>query len=110
MEEIGNMRGTQPIITGFEDGKRGLRAKMCRGLLETGEGSELVANKENGSQSNNCKEDHSANSLNWQGNGLAPKVSGFPQSNPFQYSCLKNPMVRGPYGLQSIGWQIVGQD
>lgn len=64
MEEVGNMRGTQPIITGFEDGERGLRAKMCRGLLETVEGSELVANKEKGSQSNNCKEDNSANSLN----------------------------------------------
>ena len=37
---------------------------MCRGLLETGGDSELVANKEKGSQSNNCKEDNSANSLN----------------------------------------------
>ena len=42
----------------------GQKAKMCRGLLETGGDCELVANKEKGSQSNNCKEDNSANSLN----------------------------------------------
>ena len=37
MEETENMRGTQLIITSFEDGERGLRAKMCKGLLETSE-------------------------------------------------------------------------
>ena len=64
MEEIENIRGTQPIITGFKDRESGQKAKTCRGLLETGEDSELVANKEKGSQSNNCKEDNSAKSLN----------------------------------------------
>ena len=31
-------------------------------------------------------------------------------ANPFQYSCLENPMDRGACGLQSMGSQRVGQD
>ena len=30
--------------------------------------------------------------------------------NPLQYSCLENPMDRGPCGLQSMGSQRVGHD
>ena len=30
--------------------------------------------------------------------------------NPLQYSCLENPMDRGPGGLQSIGTQRAGHD
>ena len=30
--------------------------------------------------------------------------------NPLQYSCLQNPMVEEPDGLQSIGPQRVGHD
>ena len=37
------------------------------------------------------------------GSGRSPKENG----NPFQYSCLKNPMDRAG-GLQSMGWQSAG--
>ena len=33
------------------------------------------------------------------------RSSGEGNGNPFQYSCLENPMDRKPDGLQSIGWQ-----
>ena len=37
--------------------------------------------------------------------GLIPGSGGSPREgngNPFQYSCLGNPMVRGPDGLHSV--------
>ena len=36
------------------------------------------------------------------GSGRSP---GGGNGNPLQYSCLQNPMDRGPWGLQSIGSQ-----
>ena len=41
------------------------------------------------------------------GSGRSP---GEGNDNPLQYSCLENPMDRGPGGLQSIGSQRVGHD
>ena len=32
------------------------------------------------------------------------KIPGEGNGNLFQYSCLENPMDRGPGGLQSMGW------
>ena len=40
--------------------------------------------------------------------GLTPgsgRSHGEGNGNLFQYSCLENPMDRGPGGLQSMGWQ-----
>ena len=45
--------------------------------------------------------------------GLTPGSGRSPRGgngNPFQYSCLENPMDRGPGGLQSMGLQRVGRD
>ena len=39
------------------------------------------------------------------GSGKSP---GEGNGNPLQYSCLGNPMDRGPGGLQSMGSQRVG--
>ena len=39
------------------------------------------------------------------GSGRSP---GGEQGNPLQHSCLENPMGRGAWGLQSIGWPRVG--
>ena len=42
---------------------------------------------------------------------LIPGLGGSPgggNSNPLQYSCLGNPMNRGPCGLWTIEWQRVG--
>ena len=41
------------------------------------------------------------------GSGRSP---GEGKGNPLQYSCLENPMDRGPVGLQSTGSQRVGHD
>ena len=41
------------------------------------------------------------------GSGRSP---GGRNGNPFQYSCLKNPMGRGACGLQSMGSQRFGHD
>ena len=41
------------------------------------------------------------------GSGRSP---GEGNGNPFQYSCLENPMDRGAGGLQSTGSQRVGHD
>ena len=41
------------------------------------------------------------------GSGRSP---GGGHGNPFQFSCLKNPMDRGPGRLQSIGLQRVRHD
>ena len=43
--------------------------------------------------------------------GLIPRLERFPgggYGNPLQYSCLENPMVRGSWGLESMGFQRVG--
>ena len=45
--------------------------------------------------------------------GLGPgsgRSSREGNGNTFQYSCLENPMDRGPGGLQSMGLQRVGRD
>ena len=39
------------------------------------------------------------------GSGRSP---GEGNGNPLQYSCLENPMVRGSWGLESMGFQRVG--
>ena len=42
--------------------------------------------------------------------GLIPGLGTSPEEgngNPLQYSCLGNPMVREPGGLQSLGFQRV---
>ena len=42
--------------------------------------------------------------------GLIPGLGGFPgegNGNPFQYSCLENPMEEEPGGLWSLGSQRV---
>ena len=36
---------------------------------------------------------------------FSSRSPGVGSGNPFQYSCLENPMDRGPSGLQSIGSQ-----
>ena len=41
------------------------------------------------------------------GSGRSP---GGGHGNPLQYSCLENPMDRGPGGLSSIGLQRLGHD
>ena len=41
------------------------------------------------------------------GSGRSP---GEGYGNSLQYSCLENPMDRGPDGLQSMGLQRVGDD
>ena len=38
------------------------------------------------------------------------RSTGEGHGNPFQYSCLENPMDRGAWGLQSIGLQRVEHD
>ena len=43
--------------------------------------------------------------------GSIPRLGGSPEGgngNPLQYSCLGNPMYRGPGGLQSTGLQPKG--
>ena len=45
--------------------------------------------------------------------GLIPRSGRFPgrgHGNPFQYSCLENPMDSGAWQLQSTGSQRVGHD
>ena len=45
--------------------------------------------------------------------GLIPGWGGSPREghgNPLQYSCLENPIDRGPGGLQSMGSQRVGRN
>ena len=42
--------------------------------------------------------------------GAGGLVSGGGHGNPFQYSCLQNPMQEEFGGLQSIGSQRVGHD
>ena len=45
--------------------------------------------------------------------GLIPGLERSPgggHGNPLQYSCLENPMDRGPGGLQSTGLQRVGHN
>ena len=45
--------------------------------------------------------------------GFISGLGGFPgggNDNPFQCSCLKNPMDGGPGGLQSMGLQRVGHN
>ena len=51
-----------------------------------------------------CNAEHPGSVL---GSGRSP---GEGNGNPLQYSCLKNPMDRGPGGLQSMGSQRVGHD
>ena len=41
------------------------------------------------------------------GSGRSP---GEENGNPLQYFCLDNPMDKGAWGLQSIGWQRVRHD
>ena len=54
------------------------------------------------------KEDKTGELGSIPGLGRSP---GEGNGNPFQYSCLENPMDRGePGGLQSMGSQRVGQD
>ena len=38
------------------------------------------------------------------------RSSGIGHGNPFQYSCVENPMHRGPGGLQFIGSKKVRHD
>ena len=46
--------------------------------------------------------------------GLIPRLGGSPgggHGNPFQYSCLENPMDRGDWrAIQSMGLQRVGHN
>ena len=54
-----------------------------------------------------------ANAGNAGDAGLIPasgRTPGRGKGNPFQYSCLENPMDRGAYGLQSIRSKRVGHD
>ena len=55
----------------------------------------------------------SANAGDIKDIGSIPGLERFPgggHGNPFQYSCLENPMDRGACGLQSMGLQRVRHD
>ena len=43
--------------------------------------------------------------INWHHKSQSGRSPGGGHSNPLQYSCLENPMDRGPGGLQSMGSQ-----
>ena len=54
-----------------------------------------------------------ANAGDVRDKGLIPGLGRSPgagHGNPLQYSCLENPMDRGPGRLQSMGSQRVGHD
>ena len=54
-----------------------------------------------------------ANAGDTRDTGLIPGLGRSPgggHGNPFQYSCLENPMDRGAWQLQSIGSQTVRND
>ena len=54
-----------------------------------------------------------ANAENARDAGLIPELGRFPEAgngNPLQYSCLENPMDRGPSGLQSLESERVEHD
>lgn len=57
------MRGTQPIIAGFEDGGREPFAKEHRQPLKAN-GPQLIARRKQGALSYNHREMNSANNLN----------------------------------------------
>ena len=52
-----------------------------------------------------CRRHRNTSSI--PGSGRSP---GGGHGNPFQYSCLENPMDRGPWQAQSRGSQKVGHD
>ena len=55
----------------------------------------------------------SANAGDVRDMGSVPGLGRSPgggHGNPLQYSCLENPMVIEPGGLQSVGSQRVGHD
>ena len=54
--------------------------------------------------------DPSANAGDGRDAGSVPASGGFPgegNGNPLQYSCLENPRVEKPGGLQSMGLQRI---
>ena len=57
--------------------------------------------------------DGKASAYNVGDPGLIPglgRSSGEGNGNPFQYSCLENPMDRGAWWVQSLGLQRVRHD
>ena len=70
------MSGLDPPLL-VKDGawKKRATAKECWQPLEAANGLPVTANKKQGLQSYNCKEQNSANSLNEQRNGFFPGAS-----------------------------------
>ena len=57
--------------------------------------------------------DGKASAYNVGNPGSIPGLGGSPgegNGNPFQYSCLENPWMEEPGGLQPMGSQRVGHD
>ena len=77
---------------------------VCSLDVRDREGSKLIVPGGSAVKKSACQEGEA---------GLIPGSGSSPErgnDNPLQYSCLGNPMDRGPGGLQSMGSQKVGHD